>query len=81
MATTKEYTGVFTHVDDDGNLVEMYPEIKTDSTLTTSGKAADAAKVGGEITGIKTNLSKVLYVDSFDSSTGTLNTRSANYTG
>lgn len=48
MAIT-EYTGVFTHVDDDGNEIRLYPEIKTDESLSVSGKAADAAAVGTNI--------------------------------
>lgn len=48
MATT-QYEGVFNYVDDDGNTVELYPEIKTDTTLKVSGKAADAAAVGEAI--------------------------------
>ena len=48
MAIT-EYTGVFTHVDDDGNEIRLYPDIKTDESLSVSGKAADAAAVGTNI--------------------------------
>ena len=44
-----EYTGVFTHVDDDGNEIRLYPEIKTDESLSVSGKAADSAAVGDKI--------------------------------
>ena len=44
-----EYTGVFTHVDDDGNEIRLYPDIKTDESLSVSGKAADAAAVGDKI--------------------------------
>lgn len=67
-------TGVFTTLDAEGNEVEMYPEVKTDTTLSVSGKPADAAAVG-------TKLGSVLYVDSFDSETGTLAIKSADYTG
>lgn len=45
MATI-EKTGVLTSIDDNGNLTELYPEVKTDATLSISGKAADAAAVG-----------------------------------
>ena len=45
MATI-EKTGVLTSIDDNGNTIEMYPEVKTDATLSVSGKAADAAAVG-----------------------------------
>lgn len=44
MATI-EKTGVLTSIDDNGNLTELYPEVKTDATLSVSGKAADAAAV------------------------------------
>lgn len=43
---TMEKTGVLTSIDDNGNLTELYPEVKTDATLSVSGKAADAAAVG-----------------------------------
>ena len=48
MATT-EKTGVLTSIDDNGNTIEMYPEVKTDATLSVSGKAADAAAVGNAL--------------------------------
>lgn len=73
MATI-EYEGVFTHVDSQGNETKLYPDIKTDTTLNVSGKAADAEVVG-------TKFNSVLYIVSFDSSTGTLVTKSADYTG
>lgn len=73
MAIT-EYEGVLTHVDDAGNELQMYPDVKTDTTLSVSGKPADAAEVGNK-------LSSVLYIDSFDSATGTLVTKSADYAG
>lgn len=73
MATV-QYEGVLTHVDANGNETQMYPDVKTDPTLSISGKPADAAVVGSK-------LSSVLYIDSFDSSTGTLVTKSADYTG
>lgn len=73
MATT-QYEGILTHVDDNGNETQLYPEVKTDTTLSISGKAADAEVVG-------TKLNSVLYIVSFDSSTGTLVTKSADYTG
>lgn len=53
MATI-EKTGVLTSIDDNGNLTELYPEVKTDATLSVSGKAADAAAVG-EALGNKIN--------------------------
>ena len=45
MATI-EKIGVLTSIDDNGNTIEMYPEVKADATLSVSGKAADAAAVG-----------------------------------
>lgn len=48
MATI-EKTGVLTSIDDNGNTIEMYPEVKTDATLSVSGKAADAAAVGNAL--------------------------------
>ena len=48
MAIT-EYTGVFTHIDGEGNETRLYPDIKTDESLSVSGKAADAAAVGTNI--------------------------------
>lgn len=48
MATI-EKTGVLTSIDDNGNLTELYPEVKTDATLSVSGKAADAAAVGNAL--------------------------------
>ena len=72
--TTAQYEGILTHVDANGNETQMYPEVKTDTTLSISGKAADAAAVGSK-------LNSVLYIVSFDSATGTLVTKSADYTG
>lgn len=75
MANVVQYEGVLSQVDiENDTVIEMYPEIKTDKTLSATDKAADAATVGAEF-------AKVLYIDSFDSSTGTLTTRSADYTG
>lgn len=51
MATT-EYTGVFKKVDDDGNEILLYPDVKTDTSLSESGKAADAAAVGTQFTAV-----------------------------
>ena len=46
-------TGVLTTLDDNGNIVEMYPEVITDTTLSISGKPADAAAVGEALTNIQ----------------------------
>ena len=58
MATI-EYEGVFTHVDSQGNETKLYPDIKTDTTLNVSGKAADAATVGNRLTTIEGNISTI----------------------
>lgn len=65
--TVTKLEGVLSYVDSKGNVTEMYPEIKTDTTLSESDKAADAKVVGDK-------LKKALYVDSFDAKTGVLNT-------
>lgn len=44
MAT--ELTGVFTHLDENGNEIELYPKVKTDTSLSKSGEPADAKTVG-----------------------------------
>lgn len=49
MSTITQWEGVFTHVDENGNKQQMFPEIKTDPTLTLGGKAADAAVTGAMI--------------------------------
>ena len=46
-------TTVLTTLGDDGNLVELYPEVVTDTTLSISGKPADAAAVGEALTNIQ----------------------------
>lgn len=65
--TVTKLEGTLSYVDSKGNVTEMYPEIKTDAEMNTSGKAADAKAVGDK-------LKKALYVDSFDPDTGVLNT-------
>lgn len=65
--TITKLEGTLSYVDSKGNVTEMYPEIKTDEVMNTSGKAADAKAVGDK-------LKKALYVDSFDPDTGVLNT-------
>ena len=47
MAT--QYEGVLTQVDSEGNVYELLPKVKTDSSLSISGSPADAAKVGEKI--------------------------------
>lgn len=47
MAT--QYEGVLTQVDSEGNVYELFPKVKTDSSLSISGSPADAAKVGEKI--------------------------------
>lgn len=65
--TITKLEGTLSYVDSKGNVTEMYPEIKPDEVMNTSGKAADAKAVGDK-------LKKALYVDSFDPDTGVLNT-------
>lgn len=65
--TITKLEGTLSYVDSEGNVKEMYPNIKTDEALTTSGKAADAKVVGDK-------LKKALYIESFDAATGVLNT-------
>ena len=45
-----------TQVDEAGNKYELYPDVKTDSTLSTSGKAADAKAVGNKTTKIDNSI-------------------------
>lgn len=65
--TITKLEGTLSYVDSKGNVTEMYPKIKTDEVMNTSGKAADAKAVGDK-------LKKALYIDSFDPETGVLNT-------
>lgn len=46
MAIIAQYEGILSEVDADGNVIELYPLIKTDEKLKDGGKAADAAEVG-----------------------------------
>lgn len=41
--------GTIVTVDADGNKVELYPNVKTDSTLSMVNKPADAAAVGDKL--------------------------------
>lgn len=56
ISSENDYEGVFTYVDDDGNEKRLYPEIKTDTSLHISGKAADAAAVGNKLSDMKNNI-------------------------
>lgn len=47
METVHE--GVWTFVDDDGNLMRLYPEVIPDELLKNAGKAADAKVTGDEL--------------------------------
>lgn len=49
MSEVTQYEGILTYVDAAGNETEMYPEVKTDESLTVSGKPADAKAVGDKI--------------------------------
>ena len=98
--TITEKNGTLTVVDDNGNITRLYPNTNPDTTLSISGRTADAASVGEKISeienkmeneignNVKTELAKInsdldntLYIVSFDASSGTLVTRSADYTG
>ena len=59
--------------------MELYPKVITDTSLAESSEPADAAIVGEKLSNIEEKLSNALYVVSFDASTGTLVTRSADY--
>lgn len=45
-----QFEGIFSQVDKDGNVVEMFPHVKTDDTFTIKGKPADAKAVGDKCT-------------------------------
>ena len=72
--TITKLEGTLSYVDSKGNITEMYPEIKTDEVMNTSGKAADAKAVGNKLKVVDDKLKKALYIDSFDPETGILNT-------
>lgn len=72
--TITKLEGILSYVDSKGNVTEMYPEIKTDDVMNTSGKAADAKVVGDKLNIVDNKLKKALYIDSFDPETGILNT-------
>lgn len=44
-----QYTGTLSYVNENGDVLEMYPNVKTDANLTETGKAADAAAVRSAI--------------------------------
>lgn len=69
-----EYVGEITQIDSDGNEHVLFPKVKTDAELTNSGQPADAKAVGDK-------LNSAIYIESFDATTGVLNTRSADYNG
>ena len=54
-----EYEGVLSYLDESGNEVELYPNVKTDSTLTQSNKAADAKAVGDKLTNLGTSVNGI----------------------
>lgn len=63
MATT-EHTGTLKYVDGNGDINVVYPEIKTDSTLSIEGKAADAKAVSDAL---NTKISNTDVVDNLES--------------
>lgn len=54
--TITEKNGTLTVVDDNGNITRLYPNTNPDTTLSESGKTADAASVGEKIREIETRL-------------------------
>ena len=56
----EEKIGIFTQVDDEGNEIQLYPVVKTDSTLSTEGTPADAAATGEEIAATNAELNTKL---------------------
>lgn len=56
---SEKYEGVLSYLDESGNEVELYPNVKTDSTLTQSNKAADAKVVGDKLTNLETSVNGI----------------------
>ena len=54
MATI-EYEGVMSYVNENGDVLELYPKVKTDTTLSESGKPADAKAVKEAIDNLQTD--------------------------
>ena len=52
-------SGTFKVVDNEGNTMELYPNILTDTSLSESSKAADGARVGEKIAEINSNLAEI----------------------
>lgn len=59
MSNITQYEGILSEVDANGNVIEMYPLIKTDERLLESGRPADAAVVGVFIKQHDENLKKL----------------------
>lgn len=58
-----EKEGVLTRLNEDGDLEELYPRVKTDASLNESGKAADAMAVGDTLGYENVNLLPYPYYD------------------
>lgn len=58
MSATQK-SGTFKVVDDEGNTMELYPNILTDTSLSESSKAADGARVGEKIAAIESSISSI----------------------
>lgn len=59
MAIIAQYEGILSEVDADGNVIELYPLIKTDEKLKDGGKAADAAEVGRILESLTKTLTEI----------------------
>ena len=57
--TVTQKSGTFKVVDDEGNTIELYPNILTDTSLSESSKAADGARVGEKIAAIESSISSI----------------------
>lgn len=55
-----QYTGTLSYVNENGDVSEMYPNVKTDTNLTETGKPADAAAVGSAIDSVKKELNEAV---------------------
>lgn len=52
MAEVNEYEGALSYVNSSGVVTRLYPDIKPDTGLEETGKAADAKTVGEKLTAL-----------------------------